>query len=258
MALLVTDAIVLHAFDYLESSRICRIATREAGLQSVIARGARSSRARFGRAFGPFAGGSARISMKEGRDLNTLDSFEVADTRSGIALAYDRFLGASVVAELYIRFAAAEPNANLYDTVEGALNGLVMVQPAHAGALTLAICWRVVAALGFAPTLSTCASCHAELPGDADLHFSHRLGGALCRKCSAAAQGARSLPAHARTFLEQCTSDESERSAIAVYPTEKELRAHVRLLREFVVEHLAEERPLKAFALWESSGLTAS
>ena len=41
MSLVVTDAIVLHAFDYLESSRILKLATREAGVRSVLARGAR-------------------------------------------------------------------------------------------------------------------------------------------------------------------------------------------------------------------------
>jgi len=39
MTLLVTDAIVLHSFDYLESSRILRLLTREAGVRSVLARG---------------------------------------------------------------------------------------------------------------------------------------------------------------------------------------------------------------------------
>ena len=34
-----TDALVLHLFDYLESSRIVRVATRELGVQSVLARG---------------------------------------------------------------------------------------------------------------------------------------------------------------------------------------------------------------------------
>ena len=31
-----TDAVVLHVFDYLETSRIFRLATREAGIQTVI------------------------------------------------------------------------------------------------------------------------------------------------------------------------------------------------------------------------------
>ena len=35
MALLATDAIVLHSFDYLESSRILRLVTREAGVRQL-------------------------------------------------------------------------------------------------------------------------------------------------------------------------------------------------------------------------------
>jgi len=42
MALLTTDAIVLHGFDYLESSRILKLVTRDAGVRSVLARGARA------------------------------------------------------------------------------------------------------------------------------------------------------------------------------------------------------------------------
>ena len=41
MTLVVSDALVLHVQDYLESSRIVRLATREHGVQSVLARGAR-------------------------------------------------------------------------------------------------------------------------------------------------------------------------------------------------------------------------
>ncbi|MFN7531060.1 MAG: DNA repair protein RecO, partial [Gemmatimonas sp.] len=61
MSLLQTDAIVLHVADYLESSRILRLVTREAGVQSVVARGARSSRKRFGSAVDLFAEGQAQI-----------------------------------------------------------------------------------------------------------------------------------------------------------------------------------------------------
>ena len=39
MPLLATDAVVLHVADYLESSRILRLATRECGVQTVVATG---------------------------------------------------------------------------------------------------------------------------------------------------------------------------------------------------------------------------
>src|SRR4029079_19738037 len=64
MSLLVTDAIVLHAFDYLESSRIIRLLTRDAGVQSALARGARKSRGRYGTALARFAEGSAEVHVR--------------------------------------------------------------------------------------------------------------------------------------------------------------------------------------------------
>src|SRR3981081_4945431 len=81
MSLTVTEAIVLHAFDYLESSRIIRLLTREGGVQSVLARGARKSRGRYGSALDLFAEGTAQIYVKPNRELHNLSSFEVARSR---------------------------------------------------------------------------------------------------------------------------------------------------------------------------------
>ncbi|MEO7366765.1 MAG: DNA repair protein RecO, partial [Gemmatimonadaceae bacterium] len=77
MESLATEAIVLHAFDYLETSRIIRLMTREAGVQSVLARGARSSRKRFGSAVDLFAQGLVEIHVRPNRDLQLLASFDV-------------------------------------------------------------------------------------------------------------------------------------------------------------------------------------
>ncbi|OYV64365.1 MAG: hypothetical protein B7Z72_13325, partial [Gemmatimonadetes bacterium 21-71-4] len=81
MPLLVSDAIVLHAFDYLESSRILRLATREGGVRSALARGARRSQRRFGSVLDLFAQGSAQLSTRPGRDLDTLAGFDVVASR---------------------------------------------------------------------------------------------------------------------------------------------------------------------------------
>src|SRR5690348_8433881 len=107
MTLLVTDAIVLHSFDYLESSRILRLLTREAGIRSVLARGARRSQRRFGggAALDLYAEGSAELHVKPGRELDTLGGFDLARARPQIAAHLDRFNGAAAVAELALRFA---------------------------------------------------------------------------------------------------------------------------------------------------------
>jgi len=104
MPLVVTEAVVLHVFDYLESSRIFRVVTREAGVRSVLARGARRSSRRFGSALDLFAQGSAELHVKPGRDLDTLGRFDVERARPELGLDLSRFTGASVIAELTLRF----------------------------------------------------------------------------------------------------------------------------------------------------------
>src|SRR6476661_1437784 len=117
MPLLVTEAIVLHAFDYLESSRIIRLLTREAGVQSALARGARKSRGRYGSALDLFAEGSAQLYVKPNRELHNLAGFEIVRTRSELAEDVERFTAASTIAELALRFGGEEANEELYGTI---------------------------------------------------------------------------------------------------------------------------------------------
>jgi DNA repair protein RecO (recombination protein O) len=113
--------------------------------------------------------------------------------------------------------------------------------------------WRVVAELGFAPALTVCASCHAELPPEAAVTFHHRAGGALCAGCARSAVGGRTLPAAVRLVLTGWLADADARGPGIESPGE--LRAHQRLLREFLEEHLGDGRPLRAFLGWEEMGM---
>jgi DNA repair protein RecO (recombination protein O) len=247
MALLATDAIVLHAFDYLESSRILRLVTRDAGVRSVLAKGARRSSRRFGSALDLFAQGSAQLYAKPGRDLDTLGAFDVTTSRDGIAAELGRFAGASAVAELTLRFGRDAADPGLFDAVAAALDALTTAARDDAVATTLASAWHIVAELGFGPAVDVCAECHAPLPGDATVMFSHPSGGALCARCGRIAPAGRVLPAAARDTLRGFLAGR------AVPVDDASARAHQRLLREFLGEHLTEGRPLRALELWEAT-----
>src|SRR5690348_15881092 len=100
MSLVATRAIVLHGFPYLESTRVLRLLTREAGVQSVIAKGARRTRARVGSGVDLFAEGDAQIYINPSRELHTLGGFDVTRARATLALDVGRFTAASALAEL--------------------------------------------------------------------------------------------------------------------------------------------------------------
>jgi DNA repair protein RecO (recombination protein O) len=252
MSLVVTEAIVLHAFDYLESSRILRLVTSDVGVRSVLARGARRSNRRFGSALDLFAQGSAQLHIKPGRDLDTLGGFDVERARPALALDLGRFTGASMIAELTLRFGRDAADPELFAATAAALDGLASASPADACEAALAGAWHIIAALGFAPGLDHCNSCHAPLPPNDPVRFSHPAGGALCARCSNLAPTGRVLPPSARDALRAWTAGEHARLDGAL-----ESRAHQRLLREFVREHLNDDRPLTAFEMWEHESLGA-
>jgi DNA repair protein RecO (recombination protein O) len=248
MPLLATDAIVLHAFDYMETSRILRLVTREAGVQSALAKGARRAQRKYGSALDLFAEGAAQLYTKEGRDLHTLSSFDVTRARPELAEDLGRFTGAAAIAELTLRFSPRdESHPSLYDAVVAVLDALGAAEPGRAREVGVAGTWRLIAELGFTPALDACSVCHADVPRDEPAMFSHPAGGVLCARCARTVPGSRVVPAAARDSL---------RAWLGALPhplgDDAQARAHQRLLREFVAEHLNDGRPLRAFELWET------
>jgi len=134
MTLISTDAIVLHVQDYLESSRIIRLATREHGAQSVLARGARRAKSRFGPSLDLFAGGVAHFTLKPGRELSTLTGFDLTRSRLALAENLDRFAGASVLAEMALRFSHADPDPHddAFDVLGRSLDEIAESRPGDA------------------------------------------------------------------------------------------------------------------------------
>lgn len=252
--LVTTPAIVLHAFDYSETSRIVRLATREAGVQSALARGAKRSRSRFGSAFGLFAEGVAELHIKEGRDLQTLGAFDVARVRPELGMDLGRFAGASAVAELVLRFGTEnEAGEPLYDALVAALDAIAAAEPGHATEAALGGAWHLVAQLGFAPSVTVCGACHSPVSAEEDLPFSVAAGGVLCAECSAGYGGGRVLPAAARACIEMW-SNAGRVSAL----DDRDARAHQRLLRRFLQQHVSDGRALRAFDAWEKGAWTTT
>lgn len=259
-SLLETDAIVLHAFDYLESSRILRLLTREAGVQSVIAKGARRARGPSRMTLDLFVEGAARVYLKPGRDLQTLGGFDLVRTRPGLAMALDRFLAASALAEVALRGIGDDPSPEAYAAVAQGLDRIAEAPHAAAAAAGLAAGWRLVASIGLAPAVERCASCDALL-GDRHLAFSAGAGGLLCPGCGAL-RGGRRLPVAAVAHLRTWLSDDEETPSDVVpepagEPTDPPMvRAHQRLLREYLAHHVGDQRPWRAFDAWEHADWT--
>jgi DNA repair protein RecO (recombination protein O) len=244
--LITTEAIVLHSFPYLESSRIVRMVTREAGLRSALARGVRKSMGRFGGGLNLFAEGTAHLHTRSGRDLDTLASFDAARVPTAIGEDMGRFLGASALAELTLRFSTeASADQALYEAVREALSVIEGTRTDEVGAATVAGGWRIVQALGYAPSFASCVECDHPLEADEGALFSLAAGGVLCTDCAGSRAG-RVLPQSARAAV----AGWLEGIPIDAGLSPGEIKAHHRLFYEFVSEQLLEGRPAPAIDLW--------
>jgi DNA repair protein RecO (recombination protein O) len=241
-----TPAILLSTIRYGETSKIVRLATREHGVVSAIAKGAMRPRSRFGAALQPLSSGTAHLVMHEHRELHLLTGFDLLHLRMGLAADVARYAAASALAEVMQRFGHPEPHPESADLLEGALS-LLEEAPAEAlEAVALRMLWRLVSVLGFAPALDRCARDGAPVAPDGPLPFSAQDGGALCAAC-AAGHAATRLPADSRRGLEALLDPHASLPEL----DRPHAAAHRRLLARYVQYHLAEGADLPALRFWE-------
>src|SRR3989442_2800016 len=76
MALVTTSAVVLRTYPYSETSKIVRLATRDLGVQSAIAKGVLRPRSRFAAGLELLSEGMGQLYHPATRELLTLAAFD--------------------------------------------------------------------------------------------------------------------------------------------------------------------------------------
>src|SRR2546428_13940200 len=109
MASVTTPAVVLQTYRYSETSKVVRLATRELGVQSAIAKGALRPKSRFGAGLGLLSGGGAQLYFRETRELHTLGAFDLVYLRPDLAGDLRRVAGAAAPAVGKLKIGAPAP-----------------------------------------------------------------------------------------------------------------------------------------------------
>jgi len=251
MSLVTTPAIVLQTYRYSETSKVVRLATRDLGVQSAIAKGALRPKSRFGAGLELLSEGMAQLYFRETRELHTLGAFDLTNLRRELAADVGRFAGATALAEVMLRMAPPAPLAPAYDTLVAGLDVLEAMPsspPEGVDAAAIRSLWHLVSVLGFAPSLASCARDGATITSqsDAPVAFSVADGGALCPRCAPTEAASRLPPQAFRDLV-------ALNDVRATLPLLDSLHAaaHRRLVARFVRYHLAETSPLSALDFWE-------
>jgi DNA repair protein RecO (recombination protein O) len=245
MPLLSTPAIVLSALRYSESSKIVRLATRDHGVQSAIAKGALRPKSRFGGALQVLSEGQAQLLMKEGRELNLLTAFDLRQLHVGLAADLQRYSVACALAEVMLRFAPSDPHPESFEVLQQALTKLETTPASNLEALGFRLLWELVSVLGFAPSMDACVIDGTLLPSGGPLPFSTRDGGALCPTC-ARERGATQLPEQDRADLIALLDPSASLPELDA----RHQAAHRRLLARYIRHHLSEGANLPALEFW--------
>lgn len=236
MALVTTEAVVLQTFAYGDTSKILRLLTPRHGVVSAMARGALRPRSQYGGILEPFTEGTARLYLKEGRDLQTLGGFELGRSRQGLGRHLLRFGAASLLAELVLRTGTGDPDPGLFRRLRAALDRLDETAAEAVESAALAEAWGLVAHLGFAPALDACLHCGRLLAPEEEAALDYAAGGIRCGVC-AGGRGRR-LPSHGRARLARlCAGEPVLLAGTAAYWA---------LLSRFIGHHIVDGRPLRS------------
>ena len=262
-----TDAVVLRILDYGETSRIATLFTHELGKLSVMARGARASKSRFGSTLEPLAYIQAIIYVKPSRDLQSLTDAShvrtfpvVRESLSGIRA------GLGFVELTNALMQEGEPNSDAFALLVNALTHLNEHETPHLQ-LSLFFKLRLASILGYSPSFGKAeVEALGESGGILDLDSGAMLpaenGEAKARhspgisSSGGAGQGPTSTAAASRSALRAF-------AITARAPLATVLRMSVRpetarelddLISSYVRFHFAESYPTRASSVFATMG----
>jgi DNA repair protein RecO (recombination protein O) len=244
VAPLQSEAIVLSAIRYGETSKIVRLATRDRGVVSAIAKGALRPRSRFGAALQLLSRGAAQYFAPRQGDLHTLVAFDLQHLPMALGADLDRYAAALVLVELVQRIGSADPHPEIFDALDWALHQLETASPEAAPVLGVKALWLLVSLSGFEPALDACAVDGSVIP-PGPFAFSVADGGAVCADC-ARSRPANWLPPEDRADLAALLDP----AAALPRLDQRHLTAHRRLLARFIHHQVAEGARLPALDFW--------
>jgi DNA repair protein RecO (recombination protein O) len=251
-----TEAVILHGMKYRESSKILRMYTRQFGKISVIAKGARQPRSRFGSALEPMSHVSAVFYKKDQRELHLLTQCDLVSSYRSIANSVERLAPAMAIVELVDSAAHPdEPNEGLFSALVDSLRAIDDATTNHSHIL-YSFELKLSDVLGFRPNLSTCAGCGNPLRVEtvaatgAELHLS--AGGVLCAQCSRHGIGRETVSWNALSCLQRLHDVGNAAEAANVEMSATQRREVHHLLQRYLQRHVAGFDRLKSETVFQA------
>jgi DNA repair protein RecO (recombination protein O) len=246
-----TEAIVLRSMKYGETSRILTLYTRDYGRLSVIVKGARAAKSKYGMALDVMSHSAVVMYTKEQRELQLLTQADLIEQYRGIVDHPERLMyGFALLEFISATVHGEEAHEELYDVLVSSLAAL-NAEGARPSNVLLHYLLRLIHALGLAIDVAHCSRCRADFADEQTLTghaaFSVRQGGFTCASCPPAPDSQRCSieTVGVLRWLETHTAEHC--ATLAISP--RAAREALQLLQGHLHEHMPEMRQVKSLSM---------
>ena len=203
MAVYRSKGIVLRSIRYGEADRILDLYTQDAGLVSVIAKGIRRTKSRFGGRLEPLS--CVDFLAYEGRTLDTVTQAEVLRSFHGVRENLKSLEAAGgMVASVRAFSGGDEADRRVFNLLYHALDALD-ARTEDTTSIEAAFSLKLSILAGYAIRLDACISCERDPDEAAEgdhPYFAPALGGMLCADCRSATADSFPLPSDTLAALQ--------------------------------------------------------
>ncbi len=239
-----TEAVVLRTIDYSDSSLIVRLFTDVYGKVTVMARGARRPKHALHGVLHTPNHITVDYRYKEGRDIQTLVSAELAGIYTALATDMGRSAAALLAIEMLDRAVQmADPHPTLFRLITACLGQLDIAT----GELTTVVHFyqlHLARQLGFAPQLDDCSRCGRQLRAAV---LDTTTGDLICTSCHP--QGATTLGAAAVDYLRNLVG--THITGLAELPASAQTKREVdKFLLKYLFIHVDGMDKLRSLKFW--------
>ncbi|MCX5801696.1 MAG: DNA repair protein RecO [Candidatus Eisenbacteria bacterium] len=253
MAISKTDAVVTRSLRLGETSKIAWLYTKDYGKVKVVAKGARSSKSKFGSSLELFTHSAVVFYRKDRRDLQLLSQSDALRHFPGLEKDVARFAFASACIELLDSMVMGEePNPALFQLVLDALDTLEKCPREGLKNVFWAFELKAAELLGYKPELFRCSRCGKEEEGREGLsRFAPLKGGLICRVCGSKEPDSFQITPEAKGLLRKLQKEPL--SVAAGEKTTSRLESEVdRIIEVFLQFHVDRLPGLKSLRLLKS------
>ncbi|HUX49425.1 MAG TPA: DNA repair protein RecO [Spirochaetia bacterium] len=199
------SAIVLKTYRIAEIHLGVNLFTREHGLVSAIAHGARSAKGRLRGLTDPFCLGSVYLYTDPVRNSVKITEFDVQDFFLGLRENIRRFYTASLWAEIVLKsYGGGESSEQLFDLFVAAMQRIETATDEQIPLVSVQFLTRYLAMVGTFPQTDECGSCGRRLADGRSVRYSATRETFVCLDC--AGPDMLELPIGALRYLDHTLS----------------------------------------------------